>query len=68
MQSFHIQQNNAFFNPPPEVNPPPQIFGGSDSNGSPSSQTLAAGLYFADDPAEGLDESNDAKRRRIARV
>lgn len=48
------------------MNPPPQIFG--DPNGSPLSQNFSSGQFFADDAVGGLDESNEAKRRRIARV
>jgi len=48
--------------PPPLMNPPPQIFGGY--NGLPeldlSSQMFSDGSL--------LDESSEAKRRRIARV
>ena len=68
MDSFNSQDQSEFNVTPRINNPPPQIFGGSDSNGSPSSQNFSGGLFFTDDQAGGLDESNDAKRRRIARV
>lgn len=68
MDSFNSQDKSGYNITPHINNPPPQIFGGSDSNGSPSSQNFSGGPYFTDDQAGGLDESNDAKRRRIARV
>lgn len=68
MDSFNSQDKPGFNITPLINNPPPQIFGGSDPNVSPSSQNFSGGPYFIDDQAGGLDESNDAKRRRIARV
>jgi hypothetical protein len=53
---------------PPLMNPPPQIFGAYGADGLP----LPASLPDMPDPifTDGilLDESNEAKRRRIARV
>lgn len=68
MHSFQSQQGNAPFHVPPVVNPPPRIFGGGDPNGSPLSPSFLGGPYFADDQGGSLDESSEAKRRRIARV
>lgn len=68
MASFHAQQDNGAFNIPPIMNPPPQIFGGGDPNGSPLGPTFHGMQYFADDQPGGVEESNEAKRRRIARV
>ena len=68
MESFHSQQDNAAFNVPPIINPPPQIFGGNDPNGSPTAPIFQGLPYFADDQPGGMEESNEAKRRRIARV
>lgn len=65
MNSF---QNQQAFNPPHLTNPPPRIFGGSELNGSPTTQSFGGGPYFTDDHVEGLEECTDAKRRRIARV
>ena len=53
---------------PPITNPPPVIFGGSDSNGSPPAPDLGGLQYFADDPIGGGEESHEAKRRRVSRV
>lgn len=49
-------------------NQPPQIFGARNPDGSPIAPSLP-GPVFSDDLLSGnLDESNEAKRRRIARV
>ena len=57
------------------MNPPPQIFGAYDHDGLPMGDGLAgldAGNLFGIGDGMGglggLDESSDAKRRRIARV
>jgi len=53
----------------PLVNPPPQIFGAYSHDGMPLAHLppeLAAQMF--PDPATLLDEANEAKRRRIARV
>ena len=68
MDSYQPTQNaESSFAVPPIVNPPPQVFG-NYSQVSPLS-TSYQNNYFTDDQG-GLhaDESNDAKRRRIARV
>jgi len=53
---------------PPIMNPPPQIFGAYSHDGLPIPATLPdmPGPIFSDGTL--LDESNEAKRRRIARV
>ena len=54
---------------PALLNPPPQIFGGYSQEGMPVSQIppeLAAQMF--PDHATLLDDANEAKRRRIARV
>jgi len=62
--------SNHGFNmpPPPLMNPPPQIFGAYDNNGMPMPASLPdlPGPMFTDGTL--LDESNEAKRRRIARA
>ena len=58
-------QEGAGYAVPPIINPPPQIFGdyGSDS------PVQFSGNYFPENDAQsGMDDSNDPKRRRIARV
>ena len=57
------------FEMPIVMNQPPQIFGAYNPDGSPVPPSLP-GLLFSDDQMTGgsLDESSDAKRRRIARV
>lgn len=68
MDSYQPQQEHNGLNvPPPLINPPPHVFGGDDLLGSPTDPYFAA-PYFADDQGGSLEESNDAKRRRIARV
>ena len=66
MDPYQPQHDNKSFTVPPLINPPPQIFGGND--GSPTDPNFNAGQYFTEDLAGAMDESNDAKRRRIARV
>ena len=53
---------------PPLMNPPPQIFGAYGPDGQPLPADLPdmTGPMFTDGML--LDESNEAKRRRIARV
>lgn len=69
MDSMH-HDNNVFMpqiSAPPLMNPPPQIFGAYDAAGLPiTSIPDLTGPLFGDGTL--LDESNEAKRRRIARV
>lgn len=53
---------------PPLVNPPPQIFGAFTANGSPIAPSLPGPVFTDDEGSQGIEESNEAKRRRIARV
>ena len=55
--------------PPPLLNQPPQIFGGYTEHGLPIPQLppdLMAAQMFGDHGL--LEDTNEAKRRRIARV
>ncbi|KAK1760690.1 6c6d08f8-8b27-48d1-a5e9-ee3a8a61eadc [Echria macrotheca] len=52
---------------PPLLNPPPQIFGGYSEHGMPMHQLPDLGVANMFDPGL-LDDSNEAKRRRIARA
>lgn len=54
---------------PPLVNQPPQIFGGYSEHGMPL-HGLPADLtaHMFGDPNSLMDDANEAKRRRIARV
>ena len=55
--------------PPPLMNPPPQIFGGYNEHGLSMAQLppdLLAAQMFGDHGL--LEDTNEAKRRRIARV
>ena len=47
---------------------PPQIFGAYNPDGTPMPPVLPAGNYFDDELDLGLEDENDPKRRRIARV
>ncbi|APA07846.1 hypothetical protein sscle_03g026160 [Sclerotinia sclerotiorum 1980 UF-70] len=63
--------NNSFvpqISAPPLMNPPPQIFGAYNAEGLPISSKIPdlTGPLFGDGTL--LDESNEAKRRRIARA
>lgn len=54
---------------PPLMNQPPQIFGGDGYHGMPIQHLppeLTAQMFG--DPGALLDDANEAKRRRIARV
>lgn len=63
MDSYGPQDGLSYV--PPIVNPPPQIFGNFESE----SPVQFSGNYFGDNDGQGgLDDSNDPKRRRIARV
>ena len=62
-------QSHNGFNIPPLINPPIQIFGATDENGSPIQPDFPGGPYFTEDHSDlGLEDGNEAKRRRIARV
>ena len=66
MDSFPSPHDQNSFEIPPIMNPPPQIFGGY---GQDSPQTATFPINFLQDELNGLgDDSNDPKRRRIARV
>ena len=67
MDSYNPSQEEQSFDIPPLVNPPPQVFG-AYALGSPLAGSFT-GNFFQDDQVGGnTEESNDAKRRRIARV
>ncbi len=69
-QSQQHHPGNGSYDLSPLTNPPPQFFGGNGVERSPA----VANFDFSDiqgdgqDQDGGHDESNDAKRRRIARV
>ena len=55
--------------PPPLMNPPPQIFGAYEHDGLSLGANLGMdGSNMFGDGMGGMDESSEAKRRRIARV
>lgn len=68
----HIRLDGGFhmgppIAPPPLINQPPQIFGGYTQDGIPIQHLppeIAAQMF----PDTLLDDANEAKRRRIARV
>ncbi len=68
----HMRLDRGFQMPPPMagpalINQPPQIFGGYD--GLPIQRlTPDMTAHMFGDPNTLLDDSNEAKRRRIARV
>ena len=67
MDAYQSSQDDNSFDIPPLMNPPPQIFG-AYAPGSPLGANFS-GNFFTDDQNGGnIEESNDAKRRRIARV
>jgi hypothetical protein len=72
MESLHHDANGYQMPhnipPPPLMNPPPQIFGAYSNDGLPMQPNMGdlSQTIFGDGTL--LDESNEAKRRRIARV
>ncbi|QSS51197.1 fungal specific transcription factor domain-containing protein [Histoplasma capsulatum var. duboisii H88] len=50
------------------VNQPPQIFGAYNPDGSPITPSLPGPVFPEDHLSGNMEESNDAKRRRIARA
>ena len=67
MSSYHLQSQNEPFQAPSIINPPLQIFGGSDQDTSPTIPDFP-GPFFGDEQTGGFEERDEAKRRRIARV
>lgn len=53
---------------PTIMNQPPQIFGSYNADGSPTTPALPGPVFTEDQLSGNIDDSNDAKRRRIARV
>ena len=67
----HFQQphhKHDSFDIPPITNPPPQYFGSNENSDSPTLPNFEFADGDGPDQDGGHDESNDAKRRRIARV
>ena len=62
------QLDDSGFEMPQLLNPPPQIFGGYNADGSAIAPQLPGPLFTEDQTQLGVEESNEAKRRRIARV
>ncbi|KAL1865089.1 hypothetical protein Plec18167_009558 [Paecilomyces lecythidis] len=56
------------FDMPMLMNQPPQVFGAYNPDGSPVPPSLSGPMFHDDPNMQTGDESNDAKRRRIARA
>lgn len=56
------------FDLPQLMNQPPQVFGGFNPDGSPIPAVLNGPIFSDDGTGGSVDDNNDAKRRRIARV
>ena len=67
-QFGHPHHHHDAFSLPALTNPPPQYFGANDNIDSPTVPHFDFGDGDGQDHDGGPDESNDAKRRRIARV
>jgi hypothetical protein len=68
MEDLGGDSDGMSFEMPMLMNQPPQIFGAYKPDGSPMTPVLS-GPIFTDDLVTGTtEESNEAKRRRIARV
>lgn len=62
---------SGFPMPAPQLlnhNPPPRIFGGYAADGLPTTLPLDISGQLFGDPGSLMDDTNEAKRRRIARV
>ncbi|KAI9806273.1 MAG: hypothetical protein M1825_006388 [Sarcosagium campestre] len=70
MDSFEnpLQNGQQRFHQQPILNSPPQIFGAFAPDGSPIPPAIHGQIFSHDSRDNGLDESNEAKRRRIARA
>ena len=68
MDSYTQSKDDNSFELPSLIYPPPQLFGGH----APGSESPLSGNfqnnYFPDDQGDGGEDSNDPKRRRIAKV
>ncbi|KAI9874267.1 MAG: hypothetical protein M1830_009944 [Pleopsidium flavum] len=62
------QQDEPAFEIPQLLNPPLQIFGAYSSDGSSIPAQLPGPIFTEDQTQLGVEESNEAKRRRIARA
>jgi hypothetical protein len=69
MDSLH--DINGFPMPNPQMmnhQPPPQVFGAFTTDGLPMNPSLDMSGQMFGDPGALMDDINEAKRRRIARV
>ena len=68
MDAYQPSSGENSFDIPPLMNQPPQFFG-ANAPGSPGLGTGFSASFFPDDVNGGsVEENNEAKRRRIARV
>ena len=67
MDSYPSTHDDNSFDIPPLMNPPPQVFG-AYAPGSPLGANFSESFFPDDQNGGSLEETNDAKRRRIARV
>ncbi|KAJ9252260.1 transcriptional regulator family: Fungal Specific TF [Paecilomyces variotii] len=68
MEGFGDDPDGMGFEMPMLMNQPPQIFGAYNPDRSPVPPSLSGPLFHDDPNMHTGDESNDAKRRRIARA
>lgn len=66
METGNSHENNGL--QPPVLNPPPTVFGGYTSDGSPIPPSLPGPIFAHDVAAQSIEDANEAKRRRIARA
>lgn len=66
----HMNFQMPGMGPPPLMNQPPQIFGGYGSDGLPNVPQMPPDLaaHMFPDAHLLMEDTNEAKRRRIARV
>jgi hypothetical protein len=62
------QNDDSGFELPQLLNPPPQIFGGFNMDGPAIAPQLPGPIFTEDQTQLSVEETNEAKRRRIARV
>ena len=67
MDPYRPAHEGASFEVPPLINPPPQLFG-PYASGSPTNAIFPRDYFGEEQNGGTVEESNEAKRRRIARV
>ena len=67
MDSYQPTRESGSFDVTSLINPPPQVFG-PYASGSPTNPIFPRDYFGEEQNGATVEESNEAKRRRIARV